>query len=87
MELIEIVSKHEWIEDKSVENIWDDIISIEVCKYCDCQLWTWIRMEKGVVKKYKYMLNHGTQYYAPEEKCLDPYKLRGLSKAKQLKLF
>jgi len=73
---------HEFIEDTSVNiDLFDDVLAVEVCKYCDCQRWTWIRSKNSKIAKHQYMLDNGTQYWNPEEECSDKYKLR------QLKLF
>lgn len=79
--------KHEFIEDTDIDiSDFDDITKVEVCKYCDVQMWHWIRVSPGKVEHFKYMLLKGTQYFNLNEECKDPYNLRKLTTT-QLTLF
>lgn len=80
--------KHEWIEDVGVNiSQFDDVVKVDICKFCDCQMWTWLQVKNREVKPQKYMLLHGTQYWNPDEECPDTYKLQQVFKPVQQTLF
>jgi hypothetical protein len=86
------IKHHEWIEDVGVNiSQYDDVNRVDVCKFCDCQKWSWFQVLPGKIKPQQYMLKKvkegALQYWDPEEKCPDTYKLQKLSKPIQGTLF